>query len=155
MKKERTETNYRLSVEKSVEYINKFSEKTVPLLKSYELKVFSIPTEDNKLETRIAFANKQNNLSSAEVVKLSKIGAFTIINELELIATVVNSKIADRQVMFRGIGKIYCEAVEVTYDVIDYLRRTEHSNLFMETQTLYEDWRKEFDHIFVNITVNE
>ncbi|WP_066502527.1 DUF4760 domain-containing protein [Abyssisolibacter fermentans] len=155
MKEESEKTQYRLSVEKSIEYITRFSEEVLPVLKKYESELVGNGKNTQNISNAYAFIEDDyddNNISEDEVIKLGKLGVFKIINEIEILATVVNKGIADKDVMFETVGKNFCEAIEVTYDVIKYFRSKGSIKLFINTEILYKEWKEEFGDIIFTIT---
>lgn len=153
MKNEFEANQYRSSVEKSLEYINKFAMETLPALKRYEAYLEkNADTSLSEFQGR-AFEIKRTELSDEEVRQRGEHEVFAIVNSVDVTATVINSGIADKNSAFQSLGKSFCECVEVTIDVIEYFRRTEHVSLFSNTETLYLEWRKEFDEILYKVTV--
>lgn len=134
----------KISVDNSIMYVDRFAKEVLPHFQEYKtlihqgvIKAVQIPN------TGITDFNcdEINDLDKKE-----KLGIYKKLNELDIIATALLHGQVDKEISKDMIGRLFCEAVEVYYDVICYSRKdsTQH---FKMTVQLYTDWRRTFETV--------
>ncbi|ACL74461.1 DUF4760 domain-containing protein [Ruminiclostridium cellulolyticum] len=157
MQKDSADNLYRQSIDKAVEYITRFSEITLPALKDYQAKIANKnpKTWSKKSEYSFEVSDEERELLyKIDIIEIGKLGIFKIINELEILSIGVNTGMINDETVFGCIGKLFCEAVESTYDAICYFRVVENAGLFNNIEKLYKEWRPKFEDIISTITVD-
>jgi hypothetical protein len=145
IKSDNEKKDRRLAVEKSIEYIDRYARNILPNSKRYQEKIETgeIKKYNNNISMDFKF-EQVYSIEELDIKKKSDLGAFDMANELEIISTAIISGLADKKTIFITMGKVYCETVEILYDIICYSRGSDNDELFMNTLTLYREWRPQF-----------
>jgi hypothetical protein len=146
LKTDITTRNKRLSVEKSIEHLDRFAKTVSPLAQKYlqnirgnGLSFYNGPIIDFK---KIGLKQK----SDFELCKKKlDLDPLDLLNELEVTAAAMVSGLADEKLAFNPLGRSYCDLVEKIYDVICLCRDEEeyYSNIV----ALYQLWKPRIDKI--------
>lgn len=145
MRKDMEDNHKRNSVEKTIEYLNWFASTFVPLLASgydkidgKEVVVFkelkSYPFDFNEEVPR------SEKITKSIAVKIE--AEFDhISNQLEYFSAAMVSGLANEQLAFYPLSKIYCTYIENAYDFYCYSRvGARGKNLYKNTIELYNLW---------------
>lgn len=63
-----------------------------------------------------------------------------MLNELEIIAAGVNSRLANEELAFYSFGKSFCRTVENSYDVVSFVRSRGTVKHYNNIVALYRRW---------------
>lgn len=133
--------NYRMSVEKSIEYIDKFPKRVGNLNSSYQKKL-----NEKGLELYNGPIGNFGPISGDKQIirDKAKCGANWLLNELELLALLFRSKLGDEEVAFQPLAKDFIDIVDANYDIICYIR--EKSETYYENIIwLYNLWKEKLE----------
>lgn len=142
LKKDIKTRNNRLSIEKSVEYMDRFVTKIIPQYKDYEFKLNNneIPKYTGNYDINFTYNNKSLNIDILKFDLKADNGGFSLANELELFSSVILSGLANENILYNPLGRTFCRAVESVYDIICFCRMDSQNELFMNTMQLYIKW---------------
>jgi len=135
--------NTRQAVEKSIEYMDKFANKLIPLQSEYH--IFLKEKGISKSIGPVDFTEKKELISlKPEIlkIKLSYPNLNNYVNELELLAAAINSGLADKDLAFQPMGRAFCKMVEQVYDIICLSRSRNKTNMYANISTLYTSWKE-------------
>lgn len=138
--------NYkRNAVEKSIEYLNWFATSLLPLLnKSYEaIQGKKVIVYDNLKEYSFEFNDEVKlNKEVLESVRVKVSADFEdVSNQLEYFSAAMVSGLADEKLAFSPLAKMYCNYVEISYDLYCQSRSAKQGKtLYKNTIELYNMW---------------
>lgn len=148
LKRDIKTSNQRAATEKSVEFLNWFSSFYLPKYGEYREKIKKL-REGNKVfdelfskkyEIDENFSKKINDDDMLVLALKAKAGGEDLLNHLEFFAAAMISGLAESEIVFKPLAKVYCEFVEEFYLFICYNRRENNSNLFSNVVELYKKW---------------
>lgn len=135
----------KLAVENSIKYVDRFSNVILPHLQQYktliadkEIKTIEIPGT--------GFTNFEHSEEPSDLERKEITGIYQPLNELDTIAAAVLYGQVDKSITRELFGSLFCEAVEVYYDLICY-SRIENQQHFKMTVQLYKEWRSTFTKV--------
>jgi hypothetical protein len=150
MKKDFEVKNQRASIEKSIEYLNLFATEFIPIAGKVLLEIEKKNVKFYKGPINPDFRFDHNcNPSSKYIRDLLKASiecdAITVLNRFEYFSAAFISGLADEELAFIPLSRLYCEYIEQLYVVLCYLRRDEDQNSFEYTVKLYNMWKKRLE----------
>ncbi|WP_433752933.1 hypothetical protein [Paenibacillus amylolyticus] len=133
--------NKRLSVEKSIEFIERYKNTIFPLavkhrelMEQYE---YSFYTEDVIDIKEFPFSNQDDFKKAFD--KTIKTEANDLFNEIELFSSAFTSRLADEELAFQPLGKTFVRLIDRNYDIFCVCRS---SAPYANTVKLYITWKE-------------
>ncbi|WP_153732548.1 DUF4760 domain-containing protein [Sporosarcina obsidiansis] len=150
LKKDYETRNKRASVEKSIEYLNLFATEFIPKASEVQLNIKQNVTQIYKGPINNDFRFDDNcNLKSKYIQDLLRKSiendAVDVLNRFEYFSAAFVSGLADEELAFTPLSRIYCEYIESMYVVLCYLRKDEDHSSFENTVKLYNSWKKRLE----------
>lgn len=145
LKEDIQDKNRRAAVEKSIEYLNWFATEFIPLTIQYnkEAKERGIKSYNGPRNKDFVFDDNCKLASSyiQDHIRLClECGGENILNQLEFFSAAMVSGLADEELAFNPLAKVYCQTIENLYVLLCFERRDDDSNLFSYTVSLYNHW---------------
>jgi len=129
--------NQRMAVEKSIEFIDRFATRIFSLDEEFLKKAEGINLSMYKGE--INDFNDSFSLNEKKIiVEKMVLGAYVVLNELELFAVAFTSGLGDEEIAYYPLGRAYCRMVQRYYDVICEYRKIDVG--YINLIKLYETW---------------
>lgn len=136
----------RAAIEKSIEYLNYFATEFIPKCNRFdnEMRSEAILTYAGPYNKEFKFdihcrSNDEN--IKKQIDKSIDHGAIDLINELEYFSAAMLSGLADEELAFNPLAKIFCDTVESHYVILCDQRDEDGSNLYSNTVELYSSWK--------------
>ncbi|PFE65791.1 hypothetical protein CN316_22125 [Bacillus cereus] len=132
------------AVDNSINYVDRFSKTVLPHYQEYKALV-----KDGLIKAVDIPSTGFGNFDPVKIEDLEvkeQTGVYKILNELDIIAAAVLHGQVDKDICKDLFGTLYCEAVEVYYDLICYARK-ESKQHFKMTVELYKEWRNTFANV--------
>lgn len=148
MKEDIITRNDRQAIEKSIDYLDRFTTRVVPLIDEYfkKLEENNLKYYDGPVYDFIKISIKGNKDKGLEALnKKMELNPLNLLNEFEIIGAAMFSGLANEKIAFNPLGRTFCQLVEKLYDVIVISRDKEeyYSNLV----ALYKLWKPRVDKI--------
>jgi hypothetical protein len=142
--------NKRAAIEKSIEYLNVFATEFIPKAGKVTLEIEKKVNQMYKGPINKEFRFDSNCNPDAQyiqdIIKASvECGAINVLNRFEYFSAAFVSGLADEDLAFSPLSRIYCEYIEGLYVILCYLRRDEDHNSFDYTVQLYNTWEKRLE----------
>jgi hypothetical protein len=134
----------KVAVDNAINYIDRFSKGVLPHYQEYKALVHDSVIK--AIEIPVAGFQEFDCLEVEDLDKKELTDVYKYVNELDIIAAAVLKGHVDYHVTKSLIGSLYCEAVEVYYDLICLSRQASPQHFQMTVQ-LYKEWRKNFPHV--------
>jgi hypothetical protein len=146
MKKDFEIKNQRASIEKSIEYLNLFATEFIPKVGdvTYDIRKRTEQLYKGPINPDFRFDDNCNENASyiKELLKISMdCDAVTVLNRFEYFSAAFVSGLADEELAFNPLGRLYCDYIEQLYVVMCYLRKDGDQNSFGYTVKLYKIWK--------------
>lgn len=143
-KKDLETKNKRASVEKSIEYLNWFASDFIPKFAQYQSKLKEMESKKVKIKMDDYFFLDMdlNKEIITNAIKMSSSGGDNLINQLEFFSAAMISGLADEELAFSPLSKVFCESVEDFYILICLGREDKESNQYGNVIALYKLWKK-------------
>ncbi|MGF9741437.1 hypothetical protein ABEX38_29145 [Priestia megaterium] len=134
----------KIAVDNSIMYVDRFAKEVLPHYQEYKTLIHQGIIKAVQI-SGTGFTDF-NCDEIHDLDKKEKTDIYKKLNELDIIATALLHGQVDKEISKDMIGTLFCEAVEVYYDVICYLRKDSPQHLKMTVQ-LYTDWRGSFSTV--------
>lgn len=144
LKKDLEDRNKRAAVEKSLEYLNLFATTILGAISEFNGKLKKeLPKQkdsehlfDGKFNIDIEKLNKE---LIVETLVVQKLGATTILNQLEFFSVAMLNGVADENIVFTPASKVYCRFIEEQHLLLSIMRNqgAPYANLVK----LYGKWK--------------
>ncbi|MCU5305495.1 hypothetical protein OCE40_27215 [Bacillus toyonensis] len=134
----------KVAVDNSINYVDRFSKTVLPHYQEYKALV-----KDGHIKTIDIPSTGFKNFDPVKIEDLEvkeKTEVYKSLNEVDIIAAAVLHGQVDKDICKDLFGTLYCEAVEVYYDLICYARK-ENKQHFKMTVELYKEWRSAFANV--------
>lgn len=147
MKEDFRVKNKRASIEHSIEYLNLFSTEFIPKTGEYEERTIEegIKYYEGPFNEQFVF-DEDCNLDSDEIRKnlviSHRCGAVGVMNRFEYFSAALLSGVADEDLAFNPLSRLFCDYVEKLYVPICFSRRDGNTTSFSNTVGLYNKWKK-------------
>lgn len=139
--------NLRAANKEAIALIDRYLEKYVAIHNKHYLQLtedhvpkfdgevgdFSLTQKSDLEKVRIRFAQGKHWLD--------------VLNELEIIAAGINSKLANEELTFLSFGKSFCSTVESSYDIISFVRSKGTVKYCNNIVDLYRRWHARIKQI--------
>ncbi len=154
MKKDMETRNKRLSVEKSIEFIERYKNNVFPLKSKHknvmDQKGYGYFDNEVKDLKEFPFSNEEEFKRAYQ--KTIDTDVDNIFNELELFSSAFTSKLADEELAFQPLGKTFVRTVEQNYDTFCICRTTAP---YVNTLELYILWKDRLKKIELEREINK
>jgi hypothetical protein len=150
MKKDFQTTNHRASIEKSMEYLNLFATEFIPKagstissIRNKNVQFYKGPiNKEFRFDNNCSLASKyiKSNLDAAY-----ECDAVSILNRFEYFSAAFVSGLANEELAFNPLAKLYCNYIEDLYIVLCSLRKDEDGYAFDYTVELYNIWKSRLE----------
>ncbi|WP_018758020.1 DUF4760 domain-containing protein [Paenibacillus terrigena] len=138
--------NKRMSIEKSIEYMNWFAKEFLPNSSQYRKNAREKGLSEFKGEIEKDFIISQSDLKNVDKLKklltMLELGIDDIINQLESFSAAILNGLADEEICFYPLHGSYCEFIEEWYsEYISFARRDGNTNYYGNLVELYKVWK--------------
>lgn len=136
----------RASTEKSIEYMNLFADKIIPLSGSLERERLKSKIYENELDSEKYLMNDFKDFKFTkeflvEATAKGKIGYPNLLNQMEMFSAAIISGLADEKLVRVPISRIFCSMVEEQTVFLAYC--VENGAPFENLRKLYKKWKSE------------
>ena len=132
--------NLRAANKEAIALIDRYSGKYVPIYNDHyaQLKKDHVPEFDG--EVGDFSLTRKSDLERARNRLVQGEHWLDVLNELEVIAAGINSRLANEELAFSAFGKSFCKTVERSYDVICIIRSAAIIKYYNNIVDLYRRW---------------
>ena len=144
--------NKSASIEKSIEYLNLFATDFIPKASLYSEEIQKKGIEMYRGPLNKDFKFDRNCNPNSEYIQTHlqvsfENGSPNILNQFEFFSAAMMSGLADEELAFVPLGKIYCKFVREMYVPICYLRREEDATNYSNTINLFNNWNARIEKL--------
>jgi hypothetical protein len=140
--------NKRASIEKSIEYLNMFATEFIPDAGSLnrELKKLNVKQYNGPKNKDFIFCDSCNlgvKYVKDNLIASHKNGAVSILNKFEFFSAALISGLADEELAFKPLAKLFCDFLEgILYIPLCYARKDDKlASSYSYTVKLYQIWK--------------
>jgi hypothetical protein len=146
--------NKRLSVDKAIEFIQRFNSIIFPLETKVDEKINKNGYQhySEKIPDVWHFPFKNNDDLNKAIEKVINTDADELFNELEIFSAAFISRLADEEIAFPPLGRTFVRLVEKYYDSFCVCRL--HAP-YINTIKLYDHWKNKINKIEIDSKINK
>ncbi|MGD9581947.1 MAG: hypothetical protein AB7V50_11285 [Vampirovibrionia bacterium] len=141
-------SNQRAATEKSIEFLNWFSSFYLPKYSTYMEKANKLCKDKKNFDNLFSrdiqidekFLRKIDDDDKIVIYLKAKLGGEDLINHLEFFAAAMISGLAESEIVYKPLARVYCDICEELYLLICFNRENTNTNLFSNVVELYKKW---------------
>jgi hypothetical protein len=143
--------NQRASIEKSIEYLNLFATDFIPNVTEFSiaLRAKNIKYYKGKINKEFSFdenCSLEVKYVKDNLIECHKNGGINILNKFEYFSAALISGLADEDLAFNPLARLYCDYVEMLYIPLCYSRKDD-TNGYSYIVKLYSIWKSRLERV--------